>query len=745
MSERVGREFTVRHVRLLTVLLSLCIFFVSCADPYADGHGGTIPDGEALVRLTISLPQPALPESYAEATRADEGENLISAVKVLVFEKGTDGRYVYRYMAEGERLRSTSSTTSFEAKLIGTTEAVKLMIAGNYGDAFDSYAPSPGSDENAVKAGMGMSFAGLAGDLPMYGEITVPSGLQADTENRFDIRMLRSVARVDVQKDLDADSRSFRIGSVYVYRPNDKIQIAPDLITDPVSPSVTSPSVFAGATKSDVPIKASVSGSDPVSVTGIYVPEADGVTDPSDQLSEATCIVVGGYYDGSSQLSYYRIDFDPGLDGHPFGQILRNHKYLFRIKKVTGTGWDDLDSAARNRATSIVAQVEAWEDFTTEMYFEGDNYLGVSSRSATMGYTAGKTARINVQATVPYTIQWLDASGNPTGPAVSGVGASLTGNGNFTVSIGRDSGASDTVSYLSFTTVKDNRTEQNVTSKLRVTGGQWMLDITVTQENPSRYKNRVIRVLSVHEIGSLGTSTPSGTSGMALRRILANTKNFSPTGTVVIGGFAFSEVSTSEMQTTDKDISNSVKQIINAQDVIYLTYNTPISDDMAQTVLAWLRADSRRVLIVGTDTETTNAKLRAYLTSDGTWKYYASNNIGGAFKRAAQTDANKRFFTSPFGQVSETATVSRADNYAGYSADYPSTVTPLLVSNVAGQEKTLIIGINKSSRIIYHGDANLNQSGSLSSQANNNGTVTSDFDRLTANMWAWIVEQVCQN
>ncbi len=143
--------------------------------------------------------------------------------------------------------------------------------------------------------------------------------------------------------------------------------------------------------------------------------------------------------------------------------------------------------------------------------------------------------------------------------------------------------------------------------------------------------------------------------------------------------------------------------------------------------------------------EATNAKLRQYLTSDGTWKYYYQNNIGGNFKRAAQTDANRRFFTTPFGQVAENAVVSRADNYAAYCSDYPSAVTPLLVSTAAGQEKTLSVGVNQTSRIVYLGDANLNQNGSLSTQANATGTVTTDFDRLTANLWAWIVEQVCQN
>ena len=81
---------------------------------------------------------------------------------------------------------------------------------------------------------------------------------------------------------------------------------------------------------------------------------------------------------------------------------------------------------------------------------------------------------------------------------------------------------------------------------------------------------------------------------------------------------------------------------------------------------------------------------------------------------------------------------------SGYCLNYPVGVTPLVVSDAVGYEKAMIVGVNRQDRIVYHGDANLNQNGRLSSQANANGSVTSDFDRLTANLWAWIVEQVCE-
>ena len=90
------------------MLLSLCLLAVACAEPSADGFGGTAGD-EAVVRLTISLPQAELPVGRERvATRSEEAENLISTVRVLVFEE-VDGRYLYRYMSEGERLQVTGS------------------------------------------------------------------------------------------------------------------------------------------------------------------------------------------------------------------------------------------------------------------------------------------------------------------------------------------------------------------------------------------------------------------------------------------------------------------------------------------------------------------------------------------------------------------------------------------------------------------------------------------------------------
>ena len=269
------------------------------------------------------------------------------------------------------------------------------------------------------------------------------------------------MARVDVTKALDAGSRPFRIGEVYVYRPNDKIRIVPDDMGSAESPRVTAPSVFAGAQKLADPVKVTAAEPDPASVAGICLPESAAESDPAAQLSEATCIVVGGYYDGQERLSYYRIDFDPGIDGHPFGQVLRNYKYVFRIRKVLGEGWSDPDTARRAGRRALRSKRRRGRISRRRCISRATITSGsppAACRSAMSPGRGGVT-----QASVPYSVRWLDASGVPTGGEASQTGEVLE-NGSFSVAIGRDAGAGETLSYLSFSALADNRTDRDVTA-----------------------------------------------------------------------------------------------------------------------------------------------------------------------------------------------------------------------------------------------------------------------------------------
>ena len=131
--------------RLQGIALSvLCLFFAACAQTFPDGDVlERYPDGGVPIRLTVSLPQSAFLEKRTKVEKAsDETENRIEEMRILVFERNESG-YAYRYMVEAEQLQSSGTGVLFQAKLLSTPNPVKLMLVGNYGDAFAVYAPSP--------------------------------------------------------------------------------------------------------------------------------------------------------------------------------------------------------------------------------------------------------------------------------------------------------------------------------------------------------------------------------------------------------------------------------------------------------------------------------------------------------------------------------------------------------------------------------------------------------------------------
>jgi hypothetical protein len=185
--------------------------------------------------------------------------------------------------------------------------------------------------------------------------------------------MLRSIARVDVTA---TEVANFRMTGVKAYRANNYLQVIPD---ETGVSKVTFPSVPEG---SDRNVDSSIF---PVSSENwnnfsarLYLSETWS-PEPADQVDKATCIVVEGYYADSNTPSYYRMDFDPDNNHNAFGQVLRNHKYIFNIKKVSAPGWSTPDDAAHNRSSNIVAEVQAWDDDTMDMYFDGEHHFGIST------------------------------------------------------------------------------------------------------------------------------------------------------------------------------------------------------------------------------------------------------------------------------------------------------------------------------------------------------------------------------
>lgn len=721
------------------VLLVVSSFFIGCTrDLGTDVPGGETNEGDASVTMTINTPQATLPTALSRAQTAEE--SAISAVKVLVFNAGTGNTFMYQ-VSGSDISPGNNNQPKFKISLRETSDPLKLLVITNASEAFSGFAPEPGTTEAEIRGMLNAVYStnGFNSGLPMYGEVSLPGGIDASQNYNLPVTVLRAVARIDVVKELVDGAEDFILEEVYAFRANSLIQLIPDALVSGSVPKVESPSVPAGAEFLDTELSSSVPGGTE-SIIQLYIPEAKTVGSNSEKVTGVTTIVIGGRYGGADNpVTYYRADFDSGIAGHPFGQVLRNHRYIFKIKKVGSEGWGSPDLAANNMSASMQVEVVTWEDFSSELYLGNDRF-GISERSVSLRYVKDRTDTVKVESTLTYQIQWM-ANGSPVGPSTSNFNETIS-NDNFDVKIVREASDGEYVTRLVFNTRSHNHLGDIITNTLRVTAGKWNIDLTVKQDNSHMYSNRYLSVLTVEGVGNLGVNMLApDASGLAMRKVLDN--QFSPSGMIRIGGPSYTRILNNDNWTNTSADDNLfiLKRLFGSQDIVYFPYGVNVSVRMAQLLVDWLEEDTHRVLIIGTDSDATNKNLRtaAKFAADGTWAFSNIATVSTNFLRAQESAGTEDFFNGPFGAVAENASFNRADVTAGYSSNYSTAVTPLITGDRTGYTNYMFFGVNKKNRVIYHGDANLFQSGQMS---NNNGTVGSDLDRLMANTWAWAVEQV---
>lgn len=739
--------------------------FSSCSD---DDFNQSAQSDDVTLVLNIKTPASSLPRA---ATRSIQtaNETHIENVKVLVFsDTNGDGTYFFNYMTEGTQLVNQQNQTSkFQVMLRSSNVPLKIYLVANYSDAFASYNPIYGDSEKTVKTSIRRSFTsdGMFTDLPMYGELSL-SGLDAATINNFDVTVLRAIARVDVKTQLTSDSPAFALREVYVYRANDLIQIIPDAVSAGSHIRVSSPSVPSGSTTLASPVvKTSSISTD--SIGGLYVPESVAPEKAGDARLTATTVVVGGIFGSSTDVSYYRVDFNSGVAGHPLGQILRNYLYMFTIKKVSDAGYTSPDEAAANLASSMTVEVQQWEDFTTEMYFH-DNYIGVSTRQVRIPYLPNYTRTVDIESSMNYEMQWVET---PDAGKVSEADVPLS-NGYFTATIVRHESESPYLSHIRIESPEYNFTDQPVQATLRLFANDTSVDITVLKESSSQYSQRIIRVLSVGtSYGSLGFYNLTYPVTLAMRNVLD--ANFTPTSSypVRMGGFFFLTVNGSDPlysnATTPQNIA-SFKKLINGFDVLVMTYANITSPQVADMLLdEWLVEDPHRVLWVMRDNAASNASILARTAQDGegvwdkfgdafdaTAGYRYSSEEDYAYNNAEEV---KDFFDGPFGSIDNEPgkQILRPGDVVSGTCLLPDSskqyVTPLVYSNKAGYKGYMSVGVNKRRGIVYEGEAQFFQYDiGMSLSANTNGTLTTTpdsngkyyFDLIMANIWAWVTGRV---
>ncbi|WP_455674578.1 fimbrial protein [Phocaeicola sp.] len=686
---------------------------------------------EVSVKLVITVPTSAAYVQTRGAATTTDHETLISEIQLLVFESGK-----YKYRVPGISISNNTVTTSFTALLKSSNAPLKLLILANSTDAVLAGEPSVDDTEDVVKKKIEREFDNITSNFPMYGEYELTDGLSATAINNITgIKMLRAIARVDVKA---TEVTNFKLTGVKAYRANNRLQIIPN---ETGVLRVTTPSVPDGSSGNVNSNMFTVADEDLNEFSArLYLPEVNS-PDADNRVSQATCIVVEGYYNGSTQLSYYRMDFDPDNVDNAFGQVLRNHKYIFNIKKVSAPGWDNPDEAANNRSAHIIAEVQAWDDNTIDMSFDGEHHFGVSTREILLKNRVGSNGIIYVSTDLPdYTLQWADADGTPQGTESQSLA-----NDYFTVTKAQSGTQLIITALQSNAAGSDRRTQSFI-----VTAQRWRILVNI-QQGYDVAAYRAINLLTFYSgLGYLGTnlvgSVNAESRATGLRGILTNQSNFGPNGTVECGGYNLIRVNTSN--------NNLPDALFTPFDVVYVHYmsNGVFGNLDAQKVHNWLKSKKNRVLIVSYDAADVSQHLLDEILGGNSGINYMIRNTG-AYPLAAPIAENSYFTTTgPFTSgtntpVKSTFSLRNYDLYHGeilLNTDAAKGVTPILM----GPEGGIVLGVDYSRRIVYWGDTDLGSSltgigGTDDNRINNNaGTINNDASKLIANVFAWITETV---
>lgn len=146
----------------------------------------------------------------------------------------------------------------------------------------------------------------------------------------------------------------------------------------------------------------------------IYLPEADlswGTVFDGNHTNRLA-IIVGGYYNSSKNLSYYRVDFTNDVSGDRMN-ILRNHVYQFTIKKVEAAGYDTAELAYNSKPKNLgfEATIEPWtEGQTTSVPSIQGYYLsyqGFNGEKLDWMYAVGSSLQIPQKKSYWGTNQYL--------------------------------------------------------------------------------------------------------------------------------------------------------------------------------------------------------------------------------------------------------------------------------------------------------------------------------------------------
>ncbi len=431
----------IEFSRFTAWMLAALLLLASCAKETLVAPGTESGDGEEVeVQFRIGLP--ALPaEDAATKAGTDVGpgniylgnypQTQLSTADVLVFDRNL--KFVDH--KQGNSLSQTGSIATFSTTLKAsrnTGDNYRIMVLANFRERLAvlfgtaNLGGHKGETYDQICAllndAMTWNVDALLFKFAMWGEFEDFVVISKATTNTLPtMTLLRAWARIDVGLNSNGvqyvggnpdngvvyeEMSNFEIRELCLYKPNTRYSIAPQrnkysfqnkCVTDltiPASPA-TSDSYFRWHNQ--------LTEGNGYSLGYIFLPETDvdlkngaGKRFDDKHLQRAA-LVVGGKYNGSPNVTYYRIDFrDPGsATPDKLYDILRNHCYQIVITKVSDEGYPTPDEAYNSMDTRIDATIVKWTPAPVAVVFDGQYYMKLNHDKIVVG-SEGATVSIPV-------------------------------------------------------------------------------------------------------------------------------------------------------------------------------------------------------------------------------------------------------------------------------------------------------------------------------------------------------------
>ena len=391
---------------LLALLTAGCVADRNVSDCITEGEE---------VELEFALQVPALETSLRQLS--EDQEKQVDNITVLVFNTQDDSGQTLPESAETFAYKATVKSTSpqgdgttlLRCALTATAKKMRVVCIANH--KFETSDLVEGATKQAILEDTRMvnqfTTAGWKTDgtelIPMWGESDAQPVSRATKFNDCTatnangvIHLVRALARIDVGINFDetkpADETAnggakFKIKSVNVYRYAQSMYVTgTQALTFRMDGGTREPLPHTPATMTAAddtkPLEFTAGAGVDSYVRNIYVPE---IANKTKDKNHRTCLVIGGYYDGSPKVTYYRVDFITRETKSPNDvitkqlDVLRNHRYRFNITDVKGPGTDTPGEALKTEPVNLAYDVVVWDEAKIDkIMYDGQYYLSVS-------------------------------------------------------------------------------------------------------------------------------------------------------------------------------------------------------------------------------------------------------------------------------------------------------------------------------------------------------------------------------